>query len=78
MDQTKSMLSSESRNLSNREWRVIELLGAGLHNRDISEHMGIREQSVKELLRKVYHKMGMDRLNLALWYVKYQCERNVQ
>lgn len=77
MDQTKHMLLYDTNTLTSREWSVIELVCEGLHNRDISQHLGLEERSVKQLLRTVYHKMGTDRLNLALWYLRQQYERTV-
>jgi DNA-binding NarL/FixJ family response regulator len=67
----------DSTTFTNREWKVIQLLGEGLHNRDISRHLGLEEHYLKRLLRTVYHKTGMDRLNIALWYLKHEYEKNI-
>lgn len=57
------------RTLSPRERHVIELVAAGLTNRDVAEILEITEFVVKNYLRTIYDKIGVwNRLELALWY----------
>lgn len=45
--------------LSAREREVVELVVAGLKNRDIAERMGISEKTVKTHLTHVYQRLGV-------------------
>jgi two-component system, NarL family, nitrate/nitrite response regulator NarL len=54
---------------SEREQRVIELVAAGLKNREVAEAIGTTEHVVKNYLRVIYDKLGLwNRVELALWY----------
>jgi DNA-binding NarL/FixJ family response regulator len=54
---------------SEREQRVIELVAAGLKNREVAEEIGTTEHVVKNYLRVIYDKLGLwNRVELALWY----------
>jgi DNA-binding NarL/FixJ family response regulator len=54
---------------SEREQRVIELVAAGLKNREVAEEIGTSEHVVKNYLRVIYDKLGLwNRVELALWY----------
>ena len=54
---------------SDREQRVIELVAAGLKNREVAEEIGTTEHVVKNYLRVIYDKLGLwNRVELALWY----------
>jgi DNA-binding NarL/FixJ family response regulator len=46
--------------LSEREWEVLRLLGKGWHNKEIADQLAITEQTVKNHLSAVYHKMGVN------------------
>jgi DNA-binding NarL/FixJ family response regulator len=61
--------------LSAREWRVVQGVAAGLTNAEIAPLLDTTEYVVKNYLRVIYDKMGFyNRVELALWYVKYQRE----
>jgi DNA-binding NarL/FixJ family response regulator len=52
-----------------RQFQIIELVSQGMKNREIAPHVGTTEQVIKNYLRVIYDKTGMeDRLNLALWW----------
>jgi DNA-binding NarL/FixJ family response regulator len=54
---------------SERQLRIIELVGQGLKNREIAEQLGISVKVVKNYLRNIYDKIGLNnRVQLALWY----------
>jgi DNA-binding NarL/FixJ family response regulator len=54
---------------SEREQRVIELVAAGLKNREVADAIGTTEHVVKNYLRVIYDKLGLwNRVELALWY----------
>jgi DNA-binding CsgD family transcriptional regulator len=62
---------SESRpgdTLTPRERQVLELVGQGLANKQISRKLGIREKTVKAHLTSVFQRIGVsDRTAAALW-----------
>ncbi|MGA8501790.1 MAG: helix-turn-helix transcriptional regulator [Candidatus Sulfotelmatobacter sp.] len=52
-----------------RERQVMELVAAGLNNREMANAMGISEHLIKYHLRSLYDRLGLwNRLELALWY----------
>lgn len=56
--------------LSPREQDIVTFISQGLSNRDISQKMGISEQSVKNLVSRVLKKQGFrNRVQVALWRV---------
>ena len=56
--------------LSERELRIIAGVTQGLRNKDIAGEIGTSEQVIKNYLRKIYEKLGInDRLELALYTV---------
>jgi DNA-binding NarL/FixJ family response regulator len=56
--------------LTEREMLVISGVTKGLRNKDIAHEIGTTEQVVKNYLRKIYGKLGInDRLELALYTV---------
>ncbi|MGH9398612.1 MAG: LuxR C-terminal-related transcriptional regulator [Terriglobia bacterium] len=56
--------------LTNREKTIISFLVQGWRNREIAEHLAIKEQTVKNHLRAVYDKVGVsDRLELVLYVI---------
>ncbi len=58
-----------SRVPSEREQRVIQLVAAGLKNKEVAEAIGTTEHVVKNYLRVIYDKLGLwNRVELALWY----------
>jgi len=56
--------------LSKKELLIIAGVTRGLRNKDIAQQIGTTEQVVKNYLRKIYFKLGInDRLELALFTV---------
>jgi DNA-binding NarL/FixJ family response regulator len=54
--------------LTPRERQVLELLGEGLANKQISRRLGIKEKTVKAHLTSVFQRIGVaDRTAAALW-----------
>jgi two-component system nitrate/nitrite response regulator NarL len=61
--------------LTRREKTIISYLLQGWHNREISSHLSISEQTVKNHLRTVYDKVGVsDRLELVLYAIHQRME----
>lgn len=61
--------------LTPREKTIISLLVQGWRNREIAEHLAIKEQTVKNHLRAVYDKVGVsDRLELVLYVIHQRVE----
>jgi DNA-binding NarL/FixJ family response regulator len=57
--------------ISARELEIITLVARGLENKEIAQHLGIREQTVKNHLGRVMRKVGVrNRQELALFAVK--------
>jgi DNA-binding NarL/FixJ family response regulator len=53
--------------LTPRERQIVECVAAGLSNRQISDSLGINEQTVKNRLTAIFHKVGVtSRLQLAV------------
>ena len=51
--------------LSDQEKRVLELIGEGLTNRQIAEHMSLAEKTVKNYVSSLLTKLGMQRRTQA-------------
>jgi DNA-binding NarL/FixJ family response regulator len=61
--------------LTNREKTIISYLMQGWRNREISTHLAISEQTVKNHLRTIYDKVGVsDRLELVLYAIHQRME----
>lgn len=59
-----------SRELTEKEKKIIELVTQGLTNKEIAKLVNITEYVVKNYLRVIYDKLGLwSRLELALWWV---------
>lgn len=53
--------------LTSREMEIIESIGRGMNNREISAQLSIREATVRHHLSSIYSKLQIeDRLNLAI------------
>ena len=53
--------------LTAKERRLVRELVTGATNREIAARLGLREQTVKNLLSEIYRKVGVrNRLELAL------------
>ena len=54
---------------SEREYRVIALVAAGLKNKEVADAIGTTENVIKNYLRVIFDKLGLwNRVELALWY----------
>jgi DNA-binding NarL/FixJ family response regulator len=61
--------------LTAREKTIISYLMQGWRNREISTHLSISEQTVKNHLRTIYDKVGVsDRLELVLYAIHQRME----
>ena len=61
--------------LTHREKTIISYLMQGWRNREISDHLSISEQTVKNHLRTIYDKVGVsDRLELVLYAIHQRLE----
>ena len=58
--------------LTARELEVLRLVAAGQHNRQIAETLGISEQTVKNHLSNVMHKLGVPNRTRAVMYAARQ------
>ena len=56
------------RSLSPTERRILDLIADGLTNRQIGEHLGLAEKTVKNYVSTVLSKMGMERRTQAAVY----------
>jgi DNA-binding NarL/FixJ family response regulator len=58
--------------LTPREREVLELVGQGLANKQISRRLNIKEKTVKAHLSNVFQRIGVsDRTSAALWAVRH-------
>jgi DNA-binding NarL/FixJ family response regulator len=55
--------------LSHRQQQVIELLAAGLKNREIAQELGIGTDVIKNYVRNIFVATGTrNHVELALWH----------
>jgi DNA-binding NarL/FixJ family response regulator len=58
--------------LTPREREVLDLVGQGLANKQISRRLGIKEKTVKAHLSSVFQRIGVsDRTSAALWAARH-------
>ncbi|MDQ2825609.1 MAG: response regulator transcription factor [Actinomycetota bacterium] len=58
--------------LTERERQVLQLVGAGLANKQIARRLDISEKTVKAHLTSVFHRIGVsDRTQAALWAARH-------
>ena len=55
--------------LTEQETRVLELIGEGMSNRQIAEHMHFAEKTVKNYVSSVLSKLGMERRSQAAAFI---------
>lgn len=55
--------------LTDQETRVLELIGEGMSNRQIAEHMHLAEKTVKNYVSSVLAKLGMERRSQAAAFI---------
>jgi DNA-binding NarL/FixJ family response regulator len=66
-------VTSPVQTLTRREIHVIAAVVSGATNRDISEQLGLSEQTVKNHLSHIYDKVGVsNRLELALFAIHHK------
>ena len=69
-------LLDQTRILSRRQRRVVELVAGGLKNHEIATKLGIGAHVVRNYLSTIYDKVGVsNRVELALWYEARKHER---
>ena len=62
--------------LSEREFRVVELIGAGLSNQQIGDELYLTINSIKTYIRQAYRKMGVSTRSAAiLWAAQHGLSR---
>jgi DNA-binding NarL/FixJ family response regulator len=64
--------AGEPNTLTSRELEVLGLVAAGSKNREISEALGLSEQTVKNHLSSVFHKLGVPNRTRAVMYASRQ------
>jgi len=70
--QNESRRAGEPGGLTPREREIAALVGQGYKYREIAEMLSISEQTVKNHLRNMFHKLGIsDRLQLALYAIHH-------
>ena len=53
------------------EWDIVKHVGRGLSNKEIAEHIGLSEGTVRNYISTVLSKTGLrDRTQLAIWEVQ--------
>lgn len=58
-------------NLTGRERQIVDALLRGLSNKEIAQHLGVSDQTVKNQLTRLYRKIGVSgRVDLMLWAAK--------
>ncbi len=56
--------------ISRRERQIVALIAQGFRNREVADELFISEQTVKNHMRNIFQKLGVqDRLELALYAV---------
>lgn len=62
---------SDTTKLTPRESEIMNYVAAGKKNREIAEHLGIREHTIESHLRSVFGKFGVDnRTQAAICFLK--------
>ncbi|HJP76767.1 MAG TPA: response regulator transcription factor [Pseudonocardiaceae bacterium] len=69
LDRMRHNETDELANLTERERKVLELLGEGLTNRQIAERLFLAEKTVKNYVTSVLAKLGMQRRTQAVAWV---------
>jgi DNA-binding NarL/FixJ family response regulator len=66
--QTPPALAETTHHFSEREREIVELLGQGLNNKEIAQHLHLTEGTVKNHISRILAELGMrDRTQAALW-----------
>ncbi|MFB7758569.1 response regulator transcription factor, partial [Streptomyces sp. NPDC056121] len=63
-------------NLTDQERKILDLIGEGLTNRVIGEHLHLAEKTIKNYVSSLLSKLGMERRSQAAAYVaRLQAEK---
>lgn len=70
-DYTISIQESQVKDLTKTEWKIIEEVGRGASNKEISETLSLSEGTVRNYLSTILNKLDLrDRTQLAIWVVQ--------
>jgi DNA-binding NarL/FixJ family response regulator len=70
MRRDHAMVETLDRRLTQREGQIVDALLRGYTNKEIAQHLGVSDQTIKNQLTVLYRKVGMGgRLELVLWAV---------
>jgi DNA-binding NarL/FixJ family response regulator len=72
----RSAQTDELAALTERERRVLELMGEGLTNRQIAERLFLAEKTVKNYVTSVLAKLGMERRTQAVAWIARHPQRD--
>ncbi len=68
---TISVNDQETKDFSKSEWCVIQQVGLGLSNKEISTKLFLSEGTVRNYISKILEKLNLrDRTQLAIWAVQ--------
>jgi DNA-binding NarL/FixJ family response regulator len=58
--------------VTERQKQIVRLLAAGGTNRELARRLGVREQTIKNQLSRIYTKLGVrNRLELAVYAARH-------
>jgi DNA-binding NarL/FixJ family response regulator len=66
------LVDPQAPTLTSRELEILTLVGAGSSNREISNALGLSEQTVKNHLSIIFHKLGVPNRTHAVMYASRQ------
>ena len=66
------LVDAQAPTLTSRELEILTLVGAGSSNREISKVLGLSEQTVKNHLSIIFHKLGVPNRTHAVMYASRQ------
>lgn len=70
-DYSISIQESQVNELTKTEWKIIEEVGRGASNKEISETLSLSEGTVRNYLSTILNKLDLrDRTQLAIWVVQ--------
>jgi DNA-binding CsgD family transcriptional regulator len=59
--------------LTPREEQVVSLVADGLGNREVAQHLDVKENTIKKSLLRIYDKLGVsNRVELVLYVLTHQ------